>query len=81
METPLLVTGRLVADGGIPKVSLGARGLFELPRLPGTGALRRGTGEEDIARLSCLSPGKNNSFGSVIVATMTVVFDSIERRG
>jgi hypothetical protein len=49
--------------------------------LPGTGALRRGTGEGDIARLFCLSPGKNNSLGSVIVATMAVVFNSIEREG
>lgn len=69
---PLSATGRLVAEGGIPSVSLGARGLFELLRLPGTGALRRGTGEEDIARLFCLSLGKNNSFGSVVLARSAV---------
>lgn len=70
--TPLPATGRLVAEGGIPKVSLGGRGLLGLPRLPGTGALRRGTGDEDIARLFCLSPGKNNSLGSVVVARSAV---------
>ena len=49
-------------------MSLGGREPLLLPRLPGTGGLRRGTGEDDIARLFCLSPGKNNSFGSARVA-------------
>lgn len=52
----------------MPNVSFGARGLPLLLRAPGTGGRRRGTGD-DMARLFCLSPGKNNSFGSARVAT------------
>jgi hypothetical protein len=61
-------TGLLFGDGGIPSVSFGGRGPLPLLRLPGTGGLRRGTGEDDMARLFCLSPGKNNSLGSAKVA-------------
>lgn len=53
-------------------MSLGGREPLLLPRLPGTGGLRRGTGEDDIARLFCLSPGKNNSLGSAKVARSAV---------
>lgn len=71
---PLPVTGRALGDGGIPKVSFGGRGPLLLLRLPGTGGLRRGTAGVDMARLSCLSPGKNNSLGSAKVAR-SAVFD------
>lgn len=57
----------------MPSVNLGARGLPLLLRLPGTGGRRSGTEaeeEEDMARLFCLSPGKNNSLGSARVATV-----------
>lgn len=44
-----------------------------LLRAPGgTGGLRRGTGD-GMARLFCLSPGKNNSFGSARVARLVDV--------
>lgn len=69
-EVPL--TGLALGDGGIPKVSLGARGLLVLLRLPGTGGRRSGTEEVDMARLFCLSPGKNNSLGSARVATVSL---------
>lgn len=70
---PLPLTGLALGEGGMPRVSLGARGLPALLRLPGTGGRRRGT-EEDMARLFCLSPGRNNSLGSARVAT---VFDGL----
>jgi hypothetical protein len=69
---PLLSTGLALGEGGIPRVSLGARGLPALLRLPGTGGRRSGTEEEDMARLFCLSPGKNNSLGSARVATVSI---------
>jgi hypothetical protein len=56
----------------MPNVSFGARGLPLLLRPPGTGGRRRGTGD-DMARLFCLSPGKNNSFGSARVATVSML--------
>lgn len=50
-----------------------------LEGLPGTGGLRRGTGEDDMAGLFCLSPGKNNSFGSAKVArSATVELDTMK---
>lgn len=58
--TPLSLTGLPLGEGGMPRVSFGARGLPVLLRLPGTGGRRRGT-EDDMARLFCLSPGRNNS--------------------
>lgn len=67
---PVPLTGLALGDGGMPKVSLGARGLPVLLRLPGTGGRRSGTEGVDIARLFCLSPGKNSSLGSAKVATV-----------
>lgn len=69
--TALLLTGLLLGEGGMPRVSFGARGLPLLLRLPGTGGRRSGT-EDDMARLFCLSLGKNNSFGSASVATVSM---------
>lgn len=74
-------TGLAFGDGGIPSFSFGGcRGLLlellgEVLFLlwPGTGGFSRGTGEgdeDDIARAFCLSPGKNNSFGSASVARL-----------
>lgn len=60
-------------------MSFGGRG--PLPRLPGTGGLRRGTGEDDMARLFCLSPGKNNSLGSAKVArSATFELDTLNEK-
>ena len=64
------LTGLALGEGGMPRVSFGALGLPLLLRLPGTGGRRSGT-EEDMARLFCLSPGRNNSLGSARVATMS----------
>lgn len=69
------MTGLALGEGGMPNVSFGARGLPLLLRAPGTGGRRRGTGE-DMARLFCLSPGKNNSFGSARVATVSTLDQS-----
>lgn len=40
--------------------------------MPGTGGRRSGTDGVDIARLFCLSPGKNSSLGSAKVATVSL---------
>ena len=71
-----------MGDGGIPKVSLGGLGPLALLRLPGTGGFKRGTGEDDMARLFCLSPGKNNSLGSAKVARSAALeVDTLKRGG
>lgn len=62
--------GLMLGEGGMPRVSFGARGLPVLLRLPGTGGRRSGTGD-DMAGLFCLSPGKNSSLGSARVATVS----------
>lgn len=62
------LTGLIFGTTGIPKVNLGALELLLL-REPGTGGRSRGTGEDDMVRLSCLPWGKNNSFGSAKVAS------------
>jgi hypothetical protein len=52
-----------------------------LLRPPGTGGLRRGTDEDDMARLFCLSPGKNNSLGSAKVArSATFEVDTLDEK-
>lgn len=55
------LTGLTLGEGGIPSVNRGVR--EPLLRLPGTGGLRRGAGD-DIVRLFCPSQGRNSSFGS-----------------
>lgn len=85
MCAPSSWTGRLLGEGGMPSFSFGGcRGLLLLEVLllppllfagllllrgPGTGGLSIGTGD-DISRLFCLSPGRNNSFGSASVASL-----------
>ena len=77
---PVPLTGLALGDGGMPKVSLGARGLLVLLRLPGTGGRRSGTEGDDMARLFCLSPGKNNSLGSAKVATVSLEWSTVGDR-
>jgi hypothetical protein len=77
---PVPLTGLALGDGGMPKVSLGARGLPVLLRLPGTGGRRSGTEGVDIARLFCLSPGKNSSLGSAKVATVSLKWSTVGDR-
>ena len=61
----------------MPKVNLG--GLEPLRSWwPGIGGRNNGTADgaaedDDMARLLCLSPGKNNSLGSAVVARSAVL--------
>lgn len=68
------------AAGGV--ALLGVVSLILFLGAPGTGGLSSGTGagdgvdeEDGMARLFCLSPGKNNSLGSARVASLAVGWD------